>query len=538
MASTILAPYVTRKSPGPFRRLAFVSLLIFTAIIYGLMAVIMPIQMLMMMSIPILILAGIVLWMLPDIGGIQIERMQSLLLAFLGFGIVWPNYLAFNLPGLPWITPTRLALLWLVVVFALNLSTSRELRDALRDTVSAMPRYMKAFWAFWIITAFSIVFTDEVAVSLNRFINNQIYWTMIFFVSALVATRPGFVMRMVKVLLWSTTIVMIYSLYEVQSQRVIWIDYLPSFLKIDPEVIEMVMEAQARAGTDMYRVRGPFIIALYFSEFLTMVLPFFVHAVAQERRLMRFLALLAATFGLMVLMYFTNARSSMVGMLIVLAGYPLLIAIKQLAKKNRSIFGAAVVYGYPAIAGVLALIVVFWRRAHVLVLGGGQHQGSSYARDEQWAMGMPKLLTHPFGFGVNRGNAAVGYVTPSGKGSVDSYYLTVMMDAGFLALPLFLAVFCIPAYVAFRYFRDSKSAEMDLLAPIILALLNFVIVKSVLSQEQMMPMAYMLVGCIVGLVWQRTREASAIPAAQPSVIPYTLPSRRLVPALSGPLGRA
>ena len=231
MTSTILEPYVTRTRPGPFRRALFVSMLVFTAIIYGLMAVVMPIQLLVMMLTPIFVIIAIILWMLPDIGGVQTARMQSLLIAFLGFSIAWPNYLAFNLPGLPWVTPTRIALFWLVAVFILNVSTSRELRDGLRDSVSAMPRYMKVFWLLWLVTTISIVFSDQLTSSINRYVNNQIYWTMIFFATALAATQPGFVVRVARILLWSTVIVLIYSLYEAMTQRVIWIDYLPPFMK-------------------------------------------------------------------------------------------------------------------------------------------------------------------------------------------------------------------------------------------------------------------------------------------------------------------
>ena len=141
MTAKILEPYVTRRHSGPVSRVLFLSMLVSTSVVYGLMAVVLPLQMLALMLTPFFFLTAILLWMLPDIGGMQVARMQSLLVVFLAFSIAWPNYLAFNLPGLPWVTPTRIALFWLVAVFVLNFSTSRELRDGLRDTVSAMPRY-------------------------------------------------------------------------------------------------------------------------------------------------------------------------------------------------------------------------------------------------------------------------------------------------------------------------------------------------------------------------------------------------------------
>jgi hypothetical protein len=120
-------------------------------------------------------------------------------------------------------------------------------------------------------------------------------------------------------------------------------------------------------------------------------------------------------------------------------------------------------------------------------------------------MGIPKLLSHPFGHGVGRGNAALGFVNPAGKGTVDTYYLTVMLDSGLLALPLFLLTFLIPAWLAFKYYRDAKTPEQQVLAPLSIALINFVIVKSVLTSEANIPLAFAYVGCIIGLIWQRHR---------------------------------
>ena len=540
MASLILKPYETRKRPGPFSRAVFVSVLVFAAIIYGLMSVIMPIQMLAFMLTPFFILIAIILWMLPEVGGVQINRIQSLLVAFIGFSVAWPNYVAFNLPGLPWVTPTRIALFWLVLVFIINFSSSREMRVALRDAVSEMPVFMRVFWLYWLTTTFAMIFTDNFAISINRYINNQIYWTMIFFVTALAASRPGFVMRLAKMLLYSTIFVLIYSLYEVRTERVIWVDHLPSFLKIDPEVIQSVMDAQSRAGTDIYRARGPYVVALYFSEFLSMAFPFFVHFTAQARRFWPFILLLAATFGMMVLMFMTSTRSAMIGMIVAIVAYPLFIAAQMLARKKRSIVGSAIIFGYPVILVVLGLVVQFWRRAHVLVLGGGQHQASSDARSAQWEMMWPKLATHPFGHGVARGNTRLGFLSPSGKGTVDSYYVTVMMDSGVLALPLFILVFLIPAIAGFAYFRHAKTPEMKLLAPLALGLVNFSIIKSVLSTENTVPLAFVYIGCIVGLVWQHKRAGRPAVATDTSAVldpPILPPPRRTVPALGGPVAQ-
>ena len=504
-----MKPYERRREPGPVARFLLGALLVFVAMIYGLMAVILPPQMLSYPATPILIMIGLILWLLPDIGGIYYDRLQQLMIAYMGINIAWPAYVALNLPGLPWVSLTRLVLFMVLALFIWNFSTSQQLRDKLRDAVSETPITIRVFWLFWATTTISLVFAKPMFMAISKYINNQIYWTMVLFVTALLATRPGFVGKFVRVLLIATAIVIVYSIYEFRIQRVPWIDYLPSFLKIDPELLEILMDSQSRAGTDIYRVRGPFAASLFFSEFLTMVFPFFLYFTIKAKRVLPFLALAAATFGCLVVMYLTNARSAILGALVAFALYPFYYALRRRSLTERSIVGTSLLMAYPTLLAVMAALVLFWPRLHVMVLGGGQHQASSDARSEQWRMGMPKLLSHPLGYGVGRGNEALGYVNLAGKGTVDTYYLTIMLDSGVLALPLFLLTFLIPAWLAFKYYRDSKTPEQEVLAPLSIAIINFVIVKSVLTSEANIPLAFAFVGCVIGLIWQRKRLPEA-----------------------------
>jgi hypothetical protein len=431
------------------------------------------------------------------------------MMSYMAITIAWPAYIALNVPGLPWISLTRLVLFMVLAVFIWNFSTSQQLRDKLRDVVSETPITIRVFWMFWATTTFSLAFASPIGASISKYINNQIYWTMVLFMTALLATRPGFVGRFVRVLVVATAFVIAYSLYEFRIERVPWIDYLPSFLKIDPELLEILMDSQSRAGTDIYRVRGPFAASLFFSEFLTMVFPFFLYFASKQKRILPLLAMMAATLGCLVVMYLTNARSAILGALVAFLLYPFFYAIRRRSQHERSIVGTSLLMAYPMMVGVATMLVLFWPRAHTMILGGGQHQASSDARGEQWRMGIPKLLSHPFGFGVGRGNDALGFVNLAGKGTVDTYYLTVMLDFGILALPLFLLTFLIPAWLAFKYYRDSKTPEQEILAPLSIAIINFIIVKSVLTSEANMPLAFAFVGCIIGLVWQRKRLPEA-----------------------------
>lgn len=527
-----MKPYERRREPGPVTRFLFGALLVCVSVVYGLMAVILPPQMLSYPATPILIMMGLILWLLPDIGGVQYDRLQSLMIAYIAINTAWPIYIAFNAPGLPWISLTRIVLFLVIAVFLWNFSTSREMRDKLRDSVSETPITIRIFWLYWATTLVSVFLSQRIGESVTKFVNNQIYLTMVFFATLLLATRPNYVSRFIRTMLIATTLMLLFSIYEFRIQQVPWLNYLPPFLKIDPELLEILSSGQARAGTEIYRVRGPFIVSLFYSEFLTMVFPFFLHFTLNEKRFPNFLALAAATLACMTVMYLTNARSAILGMLVAFVLYPFFYAVRRTSQHSRSIVGTSLLLAYPAILAMAAMLVVLWPRAHIMILGGGQHQASSDARSEQWRMGIPKILSHPFGHGIGRGNEALGFVNPAGKGTVDSYFLTLLMDSGILSLPLFVAFFLVPAYLAFKYYRDAKTPEQEILAPLSIALINFIIIKSVLTSETNIPLAIAYVGCIIGLIWQRKRLPEARGEAPAPVSSGTVKSGQ--PALGGP----
>lgn len=532
MATNILKPYERRKDLGPIRRFFAYMLLIAVAIFYGLMAAVLPISLISFPLVPILVTIPLILWMLPDIGGVEQDRLQTLMLWFIGLLIVWPNYVAFDLPGLPWMTPVRFVVFAMVAVFLMNLATSGEFRGKLKDVMNATPWLTRIFWGFWAATTFSIVFSSDPIGSIYRYMNNQIFWTMMFVLTAFLATRPGFVMTAAKIMAACTIVGLVLGIYEYHVQHVFWLDHLPAFLKVDQEYLARVMKSQARAGTDIYRVRGTMATSLYYSEFLTMMFPLLLHLTFKEKRLLPFLAMSAALTACTIVMWMTNARSAMVGILAGAVLYLLFAAVRYRYQNPRSIIASTVVFAYPATVVIVGLVVQFWHRAHVMVLGGGQHQASSDARVAQWAMGWPKIFSHPFGFGVGRSGEALGYYNLAGEITVDSHYLSIMLDSGVLALPLFLACFLIPAWLGFYYFREARTAEGQLLAPLALGLVNFCIVKSVLTSEGSVPIAFIMAGCVLGLVWQMKRATKGIATSSADHMRAFMPaySRGALPA--------
>lgn len=510
MAGTfILKPYERRREAGPLTRFARGVVVVLIASFYGLLCSVLPMQLLMVPAVPILILAAICLWMLPDTEVLYPETMAKAMVWYVGLNAIWPYYVAINLPGLPWVSPQRIAVAVFGVTAMFTLATSRRFRTAINEALLAAPGIRRLFWWFTAVTAFSLLFAySKLTFTLNKFIYNQIYWTLMFCVTAFLATRPGFVSAISRAAVFGTIVVSCLGLYEFRIKRVFWIDHLPGFLKVDGRLLATFAESQARAGTDIYRVRGTFGVSLYYAEYLAIAYPLVLHAIFRRQPAWHTILLVLGMIAVAANMYLTNARSGVIGLLVALVAYAFM-ACYRLRRQHPSSIGAnAVVFAYPAAVGVLAMLVLFWKRLRNMTLGGGQHQNSSDTRAEQWRQGWPKALRMPFGHGAGRGGDVLGYANRGGEVTIDSYFLNLLLEYGFAGLALFVVLFALTAWVAFRAYLDARDEdrEAQLAAPLSVAMLNFTIIKSVLSSEINIPIAFVFAGCVVGLIWQAERR--------------------------------
>jgi hypothetical protein len=498
--ATVMRPYVPRRRMALGWRVILAVALLFLAAFYGLMTAVLPVQLLIVPMVPIMFLLGLCLWLMPDVGGLYDDRFELYMWWILGITIIWPGYVALNLPGLPWISPIRVVIGLLTVTFLFNLATSSYARHEVLKSMQAVPALNRLFWIFWLLTTLTLVMLPNFGAPLAKYMNNQIYWTMMFPVAALVGRREGMIQRAVTILVCSAILVACVSINEYRLQKIIWLEYLPGWLRADEELLEQMSKSSARAYTNVYRVLGPQSTALYFAETLSMLFPFVVHAMYRAKGVLPTLAMAFGVMAMVLTMYFTDARSAMIGLLLTLLAYVFLQALRKRYENPVSLVSASALMAYPAMIAALIGIVLFWKRARTKVLGGGQHGGSDAARDQQWDHGWTLIGQNPFGYGLNRSAEVLGFQTPGGKPTIDSYYLSVMLDFGVIALPIFLMMFTLPMWYALVSLRRARSEELQLIIPIAISLFNFAIIKSVLSSTTNFPLAFILLGFIVALV--------------------------------------
>jgi O-antigen ligase len=277
-------------------------------------------------------------------------------------------------------------------------------------------------------------------------------------------------------------------------------------LQGDTEIIAKVASFNGRAFTNEYRARGTFGGSLYFAEYLAMSFPFVLHLWAQSKKLYQSVLLMMAALAVASTMIFTGSRSAALAMLLSPILLVFLAAWRTRQIKSSSLVASAALFSYPALAGLMLTLTLFWRRLHVMIIGGGQHGGSTEARNIQWEMGWPKIFAGPFGHGAATSGGVLGFFNPGhDTATVDSYYLTLLLEYGFLGFFSFMAIMFLAMWYGWQAYNRTRRTDMLVLAPLIVGVFNFTLIKSVTSTEGSMPIIFVMIGCIVGINAQQQR---------------------------------
>ena len=506
----ILAPY-TRPRPRSLGLVLMVALTI-ACLAYGYaFGMTAPFDM-VPFGLPILLLGALSVWALPELGAAPTKAIERFFFVFF-LGLLWPNYLAIALPGLPWITVIRLAGFPLTFLLLYSLSSSRIFRAEAGRTLKAAPVLWMGVATFAIYQTLSIGLSDAPQMSGQQLIATQISWTAIFFVSAYVFTKPGRVERWV-FLLWLVAVALSFlAIREFMLGKVLWAGHVPNFLVVQDDSVIRAMNAKARAGTTRYRVQGTFSSPLGLGEFLAMVTPFALHFVAGPFRLgMRIAAAVSLPLILNAIIL-TDTRLGFTGFLIACVLYVFCWGALQWRQHRGSLWGPAVVLSYPAVLAAFALAVLTVPRLRLMTLGGGQHQASTEAREAQVAQGIPLILSHPFGHGIGRGGLSLGFRNGAGTLTVDTYYLMIGLDYGIFGFIIFYGMFLAGIFNGFRGFVSGPlQREQTILVPLTISLVCFFIIKSIYSGVDNQPIAFMMLGAIIALVYRVKVDNGSMPA--------------------------
>jgi hypothetical protein len=516
----ILAPFHGSRQTRARRilgRIALPSLILF-CLLYGLLFALYGPFMPRLMPIPLLVLGAIGIWALPDTERAPTSSLEKLFFAFLVGLIVWPNYLAIALPGLPWITVLRLIGIPMAVVLLICVSVSKTFRSTIAEALKATPWLWKLLVAFAVIQLFAIAVSRQPFNSFQKVFASEVNWTALFFVSCYVFLKPGRAKLWAGLLCLTAIPIFAIAFREHAQSQLPWAGHIPSFLKVHDESVQRILSGAYREG-GLYRVQSTFTTPLGLGEYAALTLPFILYFIAGPYRLLIRLAAAALVPICFQVVLMTDSRLGLIGCMLSVLLFVAFWGISLWRRDRRSIFGPAIVLAYPVMVLVTFGATLFIGRIRERVWGSGQYADSTTARSEMYETGIPMVLRHPQGFGAGMGGDALGFHNASGVLTIDTYYLLIALDYGIIGFFVYYGMVLSGAYYASRQLLTIRrpDSEYFLFVPLAISLLNYFLIKSVFSNDDNHPLVFMMLGMIVALCARAAKDKSLAEAQAPEL---------------------
>jgi O-antigen ligase len=332
--------------------------------------------------------------------------------------------------------------------------------------------------------------------------------------------------RVMRLVVYGCIFTMLVTLLENYMQHPPWLGYTPSFMKIDPILYETYVSPQARVGDGRYRVRATFGIVLYYSQYLGLVFPALLYEMWKMKGWKRVLAIALVPLILQTV-WFVNARTASIALLISLFGFAGLVMIRQLFFRSRGdalkpgIMVALVLLAVAALAGAIASS----HRLQMYTIGGQQHAGSNAVRDQQWEGAWRAVRKNPIGVGMGTPLPDVGAVSTKGIAIVDSFFINLLVGVGPLGFIGFMGCIARIAWLGVMTFMRAKDDVEEWSGAMALAVINFIVAAYVISFADNI---YLLFTMCVGILALHRHQSARIAAETPTPTALPSPSTALV----------
>ncbi len=466
----------------------------------------------MFLIVPAVLLAFIV-WALPDARNPPTRTMETLFVAFFIVMLMWPNYLAISLPGLPWITLIRLTGLPMVFLFAVSFSQSASVREQMKAELGVTPWIWNTMLVMMAIIVLTLPMSQFVAQSIQSVILTFTNWFAIYLISVYFFREKGRVLLWVLLLCGMMALLGVMAIFEAHYKHILWAYSIPSFLKVQDPTIIGLLKGSTRRYTTVYRSQTTFESPLGFGEFIAIVFPYALYFIISQYYSIkvRIGATLLSLFFLDVA-FLSGSRSAVLGALVATMLTLGVWGLMRWRDRKESLLGPAIVLSYP-VAGALVLAATFVvGRIRHRIWGGAETQSSTQARVDQWHQGIPHLYSNPIGHGMNNAGIILNYRLPDGQLVIDSYFLKILLDWGVMGFLVFFGMVAAAVVYAGRIVYDNgdREPEMGLLIPAAISLLTWVLIKFVNAEESNHPIIFMTMGMVTALAYRHAKNRCVI----------------------------
>ena len=393
MAETRLA---ARAAPGVLRHLAPIVAWATAAIglgaIVGFAAVVLP--PLGAFGI-VAIVAVLLLWVMPEVPLVYPALIRKTFYVMLVVNLCVPYYYTVQFGGLPWISARRIVIFALIMPFLLAVASSSEVRRRIASRLLASPLILICAVGYLVMAIVSIPGSSLAGESLSSLVEALLEWYVPFLAMVYVVRDEKDIVLVLKVICFCALVNSALGVVEFYFKHRFLVDVFPksmlaSLAESNP-MLQTLVDGTASYRNGVFRASSTFLVPLSFGEFEIVVIPialfFAMHRQDFFERCLGWTVAISGIVGIVV----SGSRGGYVGFLASMAAFVAIWTIRK-ALNHRTSLAPALVGTMGAISSVIVFaLILFWPRAHNIVLGGGAEQASTEGRWVQWRAALPLI---------------------------------------------------------------------------------------------------------------------------------------------------
>lgn len=399
---------------------------------------------------------------------------------FLFLYIVVPKYLTYSV-GFFSVSADRPILFLLVIFWLFGIFNFKTVRQVLKSRIKRNKSFVTLFSLFIFFNFVSVFFSQDFGNSLKRFTNFFIYSTSSFFVILSIPLNKKVLKKLALLFLVASAFICLYGVLEVFLGENIFAGFLKGYDLTEYQELNI----QNKMRADDRRIQASFTNPVVFGQYIVLMVPILMYFKKFTYGYNRYFKLVIAV--LIILTYFTKSRASLLilFMSIVYGLYYFLF----LSKSNLSL-----------------KVMLFFCLCFIIPVGfynvdfnsiydvfGGLDFSSDENREKQLLMAIPIIANSIWtGVGFGMGASTLGYgATSVFDGTIDNYFLSIILDAGVLAFLSFslLVIKCFKLYFSVHYFNKFM----------IVGLLFFIMNLLTVSVLGLHPLFYFLLALLLNL---------------------------------------
>tara|TARA_B100000378_G_scaffold278725_1_gene283110 strand:- start:3504 stop:4793 length:1290 start_codon:yes stop_codon:yes gene_type:complete len=378
--------------------------------------------------------------------------LNKLLCVFLLTYILVPGFISVNV-GFFELSASRVAFILLLVFWLRGLIFTRSVQKILQSRLIQHQYFFKLIFLFFMLQWVMVFQSVDFSWSFKRYLNFFIYNFFLILITASIPLQENYVKEVVRFLLIAVTGVILIAIAEILMGTN---PFLP-FINLESlnEFQRAAFREKLRGGDR--RIQATFSHPLSFGQFVVLIIPVLIFF---KKELLTKSRVYILIFFLVCVALFIKSRAVLV-ILILWGGYA--FGKSLLSKKVNPSFKVLMIMGI-LLGGLVFLNTVNISEKLDEYFGGRELLDDDNRTNQiegAWAILEEHLLT---GVGFGKGVEELGYGTSGGaRGTIDNYFLTLILDSGILVLGSFLLILL---YVYFKYFKvrgNSKWALMGLI---------------------------------------------------------------------------